>query len=94
MLSVVRNWARPSPLLLLLLSCRSSIPLDRPTRWQGGRPSHTINHILERTCKTYATSKANYTNTQLDLPVVRKLLLYLYTMQLFGWGVWFAKSTS
>ena len=77
MLSVARNWARPSPLLLLLLSCQSSIPLDRPTRWQDGRPSHTINHILERACKNYATSKAEYTNTQLDLPGVRKLLLYL-----------------
>ena len=70
MSSVARNWARPSPLLLLLISCRSSIPLDRPTRWQGCRPSYTINHIL-RTCKNYATSKAEYTNTQLDLPGVR-----------------------
>jgi hypothetical protein len=55
----------------------SSIPLDRPTQWQGGRPSHTINHILKRTCKDYATSKAEYTDTQLDLPGVRSLLLYL-----------------
>jgi hypothetical protein len=31
--------------------CWSSIPLDRPTRWQGGRPSHSINHVLKRTCK-------------------------------------------
>ena len=77
MSSVARKWARPSPLLLVLLSCRSSIPLDRPTRWQGGRPSHTINHILKRTYKNYATSKAEYTNTQLDLPGVRSLLLYL-----------------
>ena len=74
---VERNRARPSTLLLVLLSCRSNIPLDRPTRWQGGRPSHTINHILKHTCKNYATSKAEYTNTQLDLPGVRKLLLYL-----------------
>ena len=74
---VVRKWARPSPLLLVLLSCQSSIPLDRPTRWQGGRPSHTINHILKRTYKNYATSMAEYTNTQLDLPGVRSLLLYL-----------------
>jgi hypothetical protein len=73
----VRNRARPSPLLLLLLSCWSGIPLDRPTRWQGGRLSHTINHILKHTCKNYATSKAEYTNTQLDLPGVRNLLLYL-----------------
>jgi hypothetical protein len=77
MSSVAWNWARPSPLLLLPLSCQSSIPLDRPTRWQGGRPSHTINHILKRTCKNYVTSKAEYTNTQLDLLGVRKLLLYL-----------------
>jgi hypothetical protein len=27
--------------------------------------------------KNYATSKAEYTNTQLDLPDVRSLLLYL-----------------
>jgi hypothetical protein len=77
MSSVARKWARPSPLLLLLLSHWSSIPLDRPTRWQGGRPSHTINHILERTYRIYATHKAEYTNTQLDLPGVRSLLLYL-----------------
>jgi hypothetical protein len=77
MSSVMRKWARPSPLLLMLLSCRSNIPLDRPTRWQGGRPSHTINHILKHTCKIFATSKAEYTNTQLDLPGVRSILLYL-----------------
>ena len=77
MSSVSRKWARPSPLLLVLLSCWGNIPLDRPTRWQGGRPSHTINHFLNDTCKNYATSKAEYTNTQLDLPGVRKLLLYL-----------------
>jgi hypothetical protein len=71
------EWARPSPLLLVLLSCRSNIPLDHPTRWQGGRPSHTINHVLKRTYKKYATSKAEYANTQLDLPGVRTLLLYL-----------------
>jgi hypothetical protein len=29
------------------------------------------------TCKNYATSKTEYTNTQLDLPGVRSLLLYL-----------------
>jgi hypothetical protein len=74
MSSVARNWARPSPLLLLLLSYWS----------KSGRPSHTINHILKCTCKNYATSKAEYTNIQLDLPGVRNLLLYLYTMQLFG----------
>jgi hypothetical protein len=74
---VMRKWARPSPLFPMLLSCRSNIPLDRPTRWQGGRPSHTINHFLNGTCKNGATSKAEYTNTQLDLIGVRSLLLYL-----------------
>jgi hypothetical protein len=77
MSSVSRKWARPSPLLLVLLSYWSNIPLDRPTRWQGGRPSHTINHILNRTYKSCATSKAEYTNTQQDLTGVRNLLLYL-----------------
>jgi hypothetical protein len=77
MSSVERNRARPSPLLLLLLSRWSNIQLDRPTRWQGCRPSHTVNHVLKRTCQNYATSKAEYTNTQLDLPGVRNLLLYL-----------------
>jgi hypothetical protein len=73
----MRNRVRPSPLLLLVLFCRGSIPLDRPTRWQGGWPSDTINHVLQRTYKNDATSKAKYTNTQLDLPGVRILLLYL-----------------
>ena len=77
MSSVSRKWARPSPLLLVLLSCRSNIALDRPTRWQGGKPSHAINHFLNGTCKNYATSKDEYTNTQLDLTGVRSLLLYL-----------------
>jgi hypothetical protein len=43
----------------------------------GGLPSHTINHVLQWTCKNDATSKAEYTNTQLDIPSVRSLLLYL-----------------
>jgi hypothetical protein len=80
----MRNSVRPSPLLLLVLSCLGGIPLDCPTRWQGGWPSHTINHVLQETCKNDATSKAVYTNTQLDLPGVRSLLLYLYTMNVFG----------
>jgi hypothetical protein len=53
------------------------VPDNRPTRWQGGRPSLTINYILQGTYKNYATSKAEYTNTQLDLPGARSLLLYL-----------------
>jgi hypothetical protein len=39
--------------------------------------SHQQPHIQRSTCKNYATSKAEYTNIQLDLPGVRSLLLYL-----------------
>jgi hypothetical protein len=39
--------------------------------------SHQQPIIVRSTCKNYATSKAEYTNTQLDLPSVRSLLLYL-----------------
>jgi hypothetical protein len=35
------------------------------------------NILLEGTCKNYAANKVEYTNTQLDLPGVRSLLLYL-----------------
>jgi hypothetical protein len=62
----------PGPLLW------KSNPLDRLPQWQGCRPSHTINQIIQgNTYKIFATSKAQYTNTQLDLPGVRSLLLYL-----------------
>jgi hypothetical protein len=40
-------------------------------------PGHTVNHVPKRTCKNGATSKAEYTNTQLDLLGVRNLLIYL-----------------
>jgi hypothetical protein len=39
--------------------------------------SHHQSIIQVSTCKNYATSKAEYTNIQLDLPGVRSLLLYL-----------------
>jgi hypothetical protein len=39
--------------------------------------SHHQPNIKRSTCKNYATSKAEYTNTQPDLPGVRSLLLYL-----------------
>jgi hypothetical protein len=68
---------KPIPSLLMLLLSRGRIPLDCPTQWQDGRPSHSSNHVLQGTCKNCATSKAEYTNTQLDLPGVRSLLLYL-----------------
>jgi hypothetical protein len=68
---------KPVRSLLMLLLSRGGVPLDSPTRWQDGRPSHSSNHVLQITCKIYATSKAEYTNTQLDLPGVRSLLLYL-----------------
>jgi hypothetical protein len=69
---------KPVPSLLMLLLNRGRIPLDCPTRWQDGRPSHSSNHVLERTCKSYATSKAEYT-----LPL---------DMSLFGCGVWLPKA--
>jgi hypothetical protein len=68
---------KPGPSLLMLLLDRGRVPLDCPTRWQDGRPSHSSNHVLQGSCKNDATSKAEYTNTQLDLPGVRSLLLYL-----------------
>jgi hypothetical protein len=68
---------KPVPSLLMLLLSRGGVSLDSPTRWQDGRPSHSTNHVLQRTYKNYATSKAEYTNTQLDVPGVRSLLLYL-----------------
>jgi hypothetical protein len=70
------TWRSLATLLLLVLSCGSNNPLDRLSRWQGWRLSHTINQSRS-TCKNCATSKAEYTNTQLDLPGVRSLLLYL-----------------
>jgi hypothetical protein len=78
------------PSLLMLLLSRGRIPLDCPTRWQDGRPSNSSNHVLQRICKNYATSKAEYTNTQLDLPGVRTPLPL--DMQLFGCGVWLPKA--
>jgi hypothetical protein len=42
--------------------------------------------ILRSTCKNYATSKAEYTNTQLDLPGARSLLLYLSTCSYLAEG--------
>jgi hypothetical protein len=64
---------KPVPSLLMLLLGRGGVPLDSPTRWQDGRPSHSSNQPV----KNCATSKAEYTNTQLDLSGVRSLLLYL-----------------
>jgi hypothetical protein len=68
---------KPGPSLLMLLLFWGRVPLDCPTRWQDGRPSHFSNHILQGTCKNYAKSKAEYTNTQLDLPGMKSLLIYL-----------------
>jgi hypothetical protein len=41
------TWPILATLLLLVLSCGSSNPLDRLSRWQGRRPSHTINQNKE-----------------------------------------------
>jgi hypothetical protein len=56
------TWRSLATLLLLVLSCGSNNPLNRLSRWQGRRPSHTINQS-RITCKNCATSKAEYTNT-------------------------------
>jgi hypothetical protein len=47
-----------------------------PERKMDGQVTPATIYSKE-TIKNYATSKAEYTNTQLDLPSVRSLLLYL-----------------
>jgi hypothetical protein len=62
----------PSPLLLR----QHPTQLSNPVAGWKAKSHHQTYHVayLE---KKYATSKAEYTNTQLDLPGVRSLLLYL-----------------
>jgi hypothetical protein len=48
--------------------------------------SHHQPIILRSTYKNYATNKYEYTNTQLDLPGVRSLLLYLQTCSYLAEG--------
>ena len=62
-------------------SCSSSAEAGSHSTVQpGGR---VVGQVIPATIssrepvKNYATSKAEYTNTQLDLPGVRSLLLYL-----------------
>jgi hypothetical protein len=62
----------PGPLLRKQQPTRPSIPVAGMEA-----KSHHQPIIQGSTCKNYATSKAKYTNTQLDLPGVRSLLLYL-----------------
>jgi hypothetical protein len=65
--------ATPSgPLLRKQQPTRPSIPVAGMEA-----KSHNQPIIQGSTYKNYATSKAEYTNTQLDLPGVRSLLLYL-----------------
>jgi hypothetical protein len=65
-----------------LLSRQHPTQLSKPVAWWNAKSHHQPYPIAY--LKKYATSKAEYTNTQLDLPGVRSLLLYLSTMQLFG----------
>jgi hypothetical protein len=68
---------KPGPSLLMLLLCRGRVPLDCPL---GGKMDGQVTPATmssREPIKNYATSKAEYTNTQLDLPDVRSLLLYL-----------------
>jgi hypothetical protein len=62
----------PGPLLRKQQPTRPSIPV---AGMEAKSPQQPIT--LRGTCKNYASSKAEYTNTQLDLPGVRSLLLYL-----------------
>jgi hypothetical protein len=62
----------PGPLLRKQQPIRLSIPVAGMEA-----KSHQQPNIIRSTCKNYATSKAEYTNTQLELPGVRSLLLYL-----------------
>jgi hypothetical protein len=62
----------PDPLLRKQQPTRPSIPVAGVEA-----KSHQQPNIQRSTCKNYATSKAEYTNTQLDLPGVKSLLLYL-----------------
>jgi hypothetical protein len=62
-------------------SCSSPAEVGSHSNVQpGGKVDDqvTLGTISSREpIKNYATSKAEYTNTQLDLPGVRSLLLYL-----------------
>jgi hypothetical protein len=62
----------PGPLLRMQQPTRPSIPVVGMEAKSHQQPNHPRS-----TCKIYATSKAEYTNTQLDLPGVRSLLPYL-----------------
>jgi hypothetical protein len=42
---------KPVPSLLMLLLSQGRVPLNCPTWWQDGWPSHSSNHVLQRTCK-------------------------------------------
>ena len=76
----------PGPLLRKQQPTQPSIPVAGMKAKSHQQPNHPRS-----TCKNYATSKAGYTKTQLDLPDVRSLLVYL-DMQLFGCGVWLPKA--
>jgi hypothetical protein len=62
-------------------SCSSPVEVGSHSIVQsGGRMDDQVTPAtisFRETVKNYATSKAEYTNTQLDLPGVRSLLLYL-----------------
>jgi hypothetical protein len=62
-------------------SCSSSAEVvSHSTVQPGGKMDDQVTPATmssREPVKNYATSKAEYTNTQLDLPGVRSLLLYL-----------------
>jgi hypothetical protein len=77
-------------------SCSSPAEVGSPSTVQpGGRMDGQVTPATissRELVKIYATSKAEYTNTQLiDLPGVRSLLLYLYTCSCLAEGFGFQK---
>jgi hypothetical protein len=45
-LTINGGMGKPVPSLLMLLLSQGRVPLDCPTRWQDGWPSHSSNHVL------------------------------------------------
>ena len=82
---------KPIPSLLMLLLSRGRIPLDCPTQWQDGRPSHSSNHVLHGTCKIMPQAR-------LSILILNRLTRCEEStplpldMQLFGCGVWLPKA--
>jgi hypothetical protein len=67
------GMGKPVPSLLMLLLSRGRVPLDCPTRWQDGQPSHSSNHILQRTYKIMPQARLSVRAKAKTLPFARCL---------------------